>query len=104
MVTVLLQPGVSSRRCLAGGLAMEKFHGVDYYEIEELFTEQERLVRDTARAFVDEQVLPVIRAHHRAGTFPTDLISKMGALGFFGASLTGYGCAGVSNVAYGLMM
>ena len=83
---------------------MQKFRGVDYYEIEELFTEQERMVRDTARAFVDEEVLPVIRAHHRAGTFPTALIPKMGALGFFGANLKGYGCAGVSNVAYGLMM
>jgi len=83
---------------------VEKFRGVDYYEIEELFTEQERMVRDTARAFVDEEVLPVIRAHHRAGTFPTALIPKMGALGFFGANLKGYGCAGVSNVAYGLMM
>ena len=83
---------------------MGKFRGVDYYEIEELLTEQERMVRDTARAFVDEEVLPVIRAHHRAGTFPTSLIPKMGALGFFGANLKGYGCAGISNVAYGLMM
>ena len=83
---------------------MEKFRGVDYFEVEELFTEQDRLMRDTARAFVDDQVLPIIRAHHRAGTCPTDLIPKMGALGFFGANLKGYGCAGVSNVAYGLMM
>ncbi len=83
---------------------MGKFQGVDYYEIEELFTEQERMVRDTARVFVDEEVLPVISAHHRAGTFPTSLIPKMGALGFFGANLKGYGCAGIGNVAYGLMM
>ena len=83
---------------------MGKFRGVDYYEIDELFDEQERMVRDTARAFADEEVLPVIRAHHRAGTFPTSLIPKMGALGFFGANLKGYGCAGISNVAYGLMM
>ena len=66
---------------------MEKFRGVDYYEVEELFTVQERLVRDTACAFVEEQILPIIRAHHRAGTCPTDLIPKMGALGFFGANL-----------------
>ncbi len=83
---------------------MGKFRGVDYYEIEELFTEQERMVRDTACAFVDEEVLPVIRMHHRAGTFPTGLIPKMGALGFFGANLKGYGCAGINNVAYGLLM
>ncbi len=83
---------------------MGKFRGVDYYEIEELFTEQERMIRDTARAFVDEEVLPVIRTHHRASTFPTGLIPKMGALGFFGANLKGYGCAGINNVAYGLLM
>jgi len=83
---------------------MGKFRGVDFYEIEELLTEQERMVRDTARAFVDDEVLPVIRMHHRAGTFPTGLIPKMGALGFFGANLKGYGCAGINNVAYGLLM
>ncbi len=83
---------------------MGKFRGVDYYEIEEMLTEQERMVRDTARAFVDDEVLPVIRAHHRTGTFPTALIPKMGTLGFFGANLKGYGCAGISNVAYGLIM
>jgi len=83
---------------------MGKFRGVDFYEIEELLTEQERMVRDTACAFVDEEVLPVIRMHHRAGTFPTGLIPKMGALGFFGANLKGYGCAGINNVAYGLLM
>ncbi len=83
---------------------MGKFQGVDYYEVEELLTEPERMARDMARAFVDEQVLPIIRAHHRAGTFPTHLIPMMGALGFFGADMKGHGCAGVSGVAYGLMM
>ncbi|MGH7411032.1 MAG: acyl-CoA dehydrogenase family protein, partial [Candidatus Methylomirabilis sp.] len=83
---------------------MGKFHGVDYYEVEELLTEQERMARDVARTFVDEQVLPIIRSHHRAGTFPAHLIPKMGALGLFGADLKGYGCAGISGVAYGLMM
>jgi glutaryl-CoA dehydrogenase len=83
---------------------MARFQGVDYYEVEGLLTEPERMARDMARAFVDEQVLPIIRSHHRQGTFPTDLIPKMGELGFFGADLTGHGCAGVSAVAYGLMM
>lgn len=83
---------------------MGKFQGLDYYEIEELLTEQDRMARDVARAFVDEQVLPIIRSHHRAGTFPTHLIPKMGALGFFGADLKGYGSAGISGVAYGLIM
>jgi glutaryl-CoA dehydrogenase len=77
---------------------------VDYYEVEELYTEAERMARDVARAFVEDQVLPIITAHHRHGTFPTDLIRTMGALGFFGADLTGYGCAGLSAVAHGLIM
>ncbi len=83
---------------------MGRFHGVDYYDVEELLTDQERMARDMARAFVDEQVLPIIRSHHRAGTFPIHLIPKLGGLGFFGADMKGYGCAGVSSVAYGLMM
>ncbi|MGH7428172.1 MAG: acyl-CoA dehydrogenase family protein [Candidatus Methylomirabilaceae bacterium] len=83
---------------------MGRFKGVDYYEVEELLTEQERMARDMARAFVDEQVLPVIRAHHRAATFPIHLIPQMGALGFFGSDMKGYGCAGISSVAHGLIM
>ncbi len=83
---------------------MSAFPGVDYYEIEGLLSEEERMVRDAARVFTDEQILPVIARHFREGTFQTDLIQKMGALGFFGANLHGYGCAGINNVAYGLIM
>lgn len=83
---------------------MSAFPGVDYYEIEGLLSEEERMVRDVARVFTDEQILPVIARHFREGTFQTDLIQKMGALGFFGANLHGYGCAGINNVAYGLIM
>ncbi len=83
---------------------MSAFPGVDYYEIEGLLSEEERMVRDVARVFTDEQILPVIARHFREGTFQTDLIRKMGALGFFGANLHGYGCAGINNVAYGLIM
>ena len=83
---------------------MGAFLGVDYYEIEGLLSEEERMSRDVARVFTDEQILPVVGRHFREGTFPVDLIRKMGALGFLGANLQGYGCAGINNVAYGLIM
>jgi glutaryl-CoA dehydrogenase len=78
------------------------FRGVDFYDIDELLNDEERLIRDTVRAFVDEKVMPTIGKHFRAGTFPTELIGEMGRLGLLGMTLTGYGCAGTSSVAYGL--
>jgi glutaryl-CoA dehydrogenase len=83
---------------------MSGFAGVDYYEIEGLLSDEERMTRDVARVFTDERILPVITQHFREGTFPTHLIRQMGELGFLGANLQGYGCAGVGNVAYGLIM
>jgi glutaryl-CoA dehydrogenase len=83
---------------------MSGFSGVDYYEIEGLLSEEERMSRDVARVFTDEQILPVISQHFREGTFPTGLIRRMGVLGFLGANLQGYGCAGINHVAYGLIM
>jgi glutaryl-CoA dehydrogenase len=80
------------------------FRGVDYMHIDSLFTEEELLVRQTARRFVDEQVLGLIRDCYRDGRFPIELVPKMAELGFFGANLEGYGCAGLGNVAYGLIM
>ena len=80
------------------------FHGVDYLHIDSLFNEEELLVRQTARQFVDERVLPAIRDCYRDARFPNDLVPEMGRLGFFGANLEGYGCAGLSNVEYGLIM
>ncbi len=62
------------------------------------------MVRQTARQFVDERLMPVIRECWRDGAFPKDLIGEMGRLGFLGANLEGYGCAGMSNVEYGLLM
>jgi glutaryl-CoA dehydrogenase len=62
------------------------------------------MVRQTARQFVDERVLPLIRDCFRDARFPNELIPEMGRLGFFGANLQGYGCAGMSNVEYGLIM
>ncbi len=80
------------------------FRGVDYFSIDSLFTEQELLVRQTARRFTDERVAPVIRDCFRDARFPSELIPEMAELGFFGANLEGYGCAGMSNTEYGLIM
>jgi len=83
---------------------MSAFRGVDYFHIDSLLSEEERLVRQTARQFVEDRVVPNIRQHYNEGTFPHDLVPEMGELGFFGANLEGYGCAGMSNVEYGLIM
>ena len=80
------------------------FKGVDYMLFDTLLSEEERLVRQTARRFVDERVLPLIRDCYREGRFPSELVREMGELGFLGANLEGYGCAGMSNVEYGLVM
>src|SRR6204780_2901759 len=83
---------------------MAKFPGVDYLLIDSQLNEQELMVRQTARQFVDERVIPQIRDCFREGRFPRELIGEMGRLGFFGANLEGYGCAGVNNVGDGLIM
>jgi glutaryl-CoA dehydrogenase len=77
---------------------------LDYVDLEADLGEEERLIRDTARRFVDEQVRPDIGDHFLDGTFPTDLIPEMGELGFYGPNLDGYGLPNVSERAYGLLM
>lgn len=77
----------------------------DYMGFQGLLTDEEKLVRETARQFVNEEVLPIIEEHALNETFPSHLIGKMGELGFYGPNLPEkYGCAGLSNVAYGLLM
>ena len=83
---------------------MPPFPGVDFLDFDSLLSDEEKLARQTARQFVDEQVLPIIEKHNREGTFPMQLVPQMAKLGFFGANLKGYGCAEMSNVAYGLVM
>jgi glutaryl-CoA dehydrogenase len=83
---------------------MERFRGVDYYGIEALLTEEQRMIRDAVRAWVEDEFLPVVVEHHRAGTFPVEVAKPLGEMGVFGATLKGYGCAGLDNVAYGLIM
>jgi glutaryl-CoA dehydrogenase len=81
-----------------------KFKGVDYLEFDALLSDDERLVRDTSRKFIEDNLVPIIEECNRAGRFPRELVRPMGDLGFYGASLKGYGCAGMSNVEYGLVM
>jgi glutaryl-CoA dehydrogenase len=77
----------------------------DYMNFQSLLADEEKLVRETARQYVNGEVLPIIEKHAQEQTFPTHLIKSMGELGFFGANLPEkYGCAGLSNVAYGLLM
>src|ERR1700689_3062165 len=80
-----------------------KFKGVDFIEFDTLLNDDERLVRDSTRKFIEENLVPIIEQCNRDGRFPKELIKPMGELGFYGASLKGYGCAGMSAVEYGLM-
>jgi len=81
-----------------------KFQGFDFLNLDSVFSEDELLVRRTARDFVEDKIIPIIEACFRDDRFPRELVPLMGELGFFGATLQGYGCAGMSNVEYGLVM
>ena len=83
---------------------MDSFQGVDFYAIDDLLSEEERMVRDTVRDFVDRRVLPIIAACCREERFPTELIGEMAGMGLLGAAIEGYECAGLGAVAYGLAL
>ena len=80
------------------------YQPLDLLDIEGLLSEEERLVRDTVRAFVGGKVIPIIEKHFKEGSFPAHLIPEMARMGLLGSNLEGYGCAGLNNVAYGLIM
>jgi len=80
-----------------------KFQNFDFLHLDSTLSEDELLVRRTAREFVDDNIIPIIEECFRTERFPRELVPVMGELGFFGASLEGYGCAGMSNVEYGLV-
>src|SRR6201982_987051 len=81
------------------------FKGVDFYRIDDLLSDEERIVRDTVRRFVDERVIPIIDKHFEEATFPKELIPEMAEIGLLGGNLPEeYGCANMNNVAYGLVM
>ena len=84
---------------------MAEFTGVDFLLLDELLSDEEMLARATVRDFVSKEFLPLIQEHVRLdGSFPMKLVPQMGELGLFGANLHGFGCAGMNNVAYGLVM
>jgi len=84
---------------------MARFQGVDYFDIDSLLSEEERMVRDTVREWVDDNLLPIIEEAYINRRFPKELIPQMAELGILGANLPEeYGCAGLNNVAYGLIM
>ena len=82
---------------------MPSFPGVDFLDFDSVLSDEERLARQTARKFVDDEIMPIIEQYNREGKFPVQLVPRMAELGLFGASLKGYGCAGMSNVEYGLV-
>jgi glutaryl-CoA dehydrogenase len=75
---------------------------VDFYRIDDLLTEEERLVRSTVSRFVDQRFLPIVADHYERASFPMEMIPELARLGVFGMHLQGYGAAGMSNVMYGL--
>src|SRR5579863_7995282 len=77
---------------------------LDFFDLDEVLGHEERMVRDTVRQFVQREVLPSIERNFASETFPVELVAQMAELGFFGANMKGYGCAGMNNVAYGLIM
>src|SRR5690348_688467 len=81
-----------------------KFQGFDFLNLDSTLSEDERLVRRSARDFIEDNVVPIIEDCFREGRFPRELVGSMGEMGFYGANLHGYGCAGMSNVEYGLVM
>ncbi|MCL4551310.1 MAG: acyl-CoA dehydrogenase family protein [Bacteroidetes bacterium] len=84
---------------------MNKFKGVDYYNVEGLLQEDEIMVRNSVREFVDEKVIPIIEKHYREEKFPSQLVPELGKLGLFGITLPQkYGCTEMNNVVYGLVM
>src|SRR6187200_786630 len=85
---------------LTGG----RFEWQDPLLIEQELTDEERLIRDTARAYAQEKLMPRILLANRNETFDVEVMREMGALGFLGSTLEGYGCAGIGYVAYGLIM
>ena len=76
----------------------------DYYNIDSLLSEEERLIRDTVRSFVDSEIIPIIEDHYQAGTAPEGMIKRLGEMGMLGPTIPEeYGGAGLNSVCYGLI-
>src|SRR5579862_4710308 len=85
-------------------LMAELLKDLDYFDLDAFLTSEEKMTRNTVKQFVQREILPNIEQHFANETFPREIIPQMAELGFFGANLKGYGCAGMGNVAYGLIM
>ncbi|HET6462389.1 MAG TPA: acyl-CoA dehydrogenase family protein [Candidatus Krumholzibacteria bacterium] len=83
---------------------MKKFSGFDYVMVDSRLSDDEKMVRDTIRGFIEEEALPKFMEHYEKGTFPSELVQPLAELGVFGSTIHGYECAGLNNVAYGLIM
>ncbi len=83
---------------------MQPYDGVDFLNLDELLTDQEKQVREIVRTFVNRRFMPVVAKHYQAGTFPSDLVPEIAELGVFGCNLQGYDCAGMTDVEYGIIM
>ena len=77
---------------------------LDFYHLDELLSPEEKMTREAVRQFVQREVIPNVERHFQNESFPTELVPRMADLGIFGANLKGYGCAGMNNIAYGLIM
>jgi glutaryl-CoA dehydrogenase len=81
------------------------YESVDYYQLTNLLSEEEKLIQKTARQFVEDKFIPIVTEYHRVGEFPVEIVKQLGELGFLGATLPEeYGGAGLNNIAYGLIM
>ena len=80
------------------------YEGFDFLHIDNQLSEEEKMIRDTVRQFTTKEIMPIISKHYEDGTFPTHLIPMLAELGTFGATIEGYGCAGLNYTSYGLIM
>lgn len=83
---------------------MSAYSSIDFVGLDQFYTEEEKMIRQSIREFVQHEIMPTIAHHYDAGTFPKDLIPKLGEMGTLGSTIQGYGCAGVNATSYGLIM
>ena len=102
----LVRPSFAALACwrIAKEAPMSTFEALDLYAIDDLFTAEERMIRDSMRKFVDAEILPIIADCFATDRFPSELIPTLAQMGAFGSTIQGYGCAGLNPTAYGLIM
>ena len=83
---------------------MKAYEAVDFLDIDSHLTDEERMIRDTIRQFTTKEIMPIIAKHYDEGTFPKHLIPLLAEMGTLGATIEGYGCAGLNYTSYGLIM